>query len=300
MKHSEMLEYMPHRGRNVVIDDFKATGEGSGEGLLTIAEGDPAGRDLFLVQSPDGLRYSHVFLVEHVALASILCIQSDMGGGRIAYFSKITKYERKGDAAAGTPLESRLTRGRDRGDFRAFDAEVSTVSGDPLLTVSFMAFLAPRGAPLPTRDEPMENLDWERPDPSLFPCYPAPLVLLAPRKDGRPPRAVYPEDHPLCEGHFPGAPVMMGMTQWQAVAQAAAFEAPVGRSVVTGSGTLTRTDGRVVVEVTGLEIQVDKNEAGQVTDLKLLKTKRIAYRERVLPGDGYIASFDTEADTFHP
>lgn len=291
MKHDEMLEFMPHRGRNVVIDDFKATGENAGQGYLTIAEGDPAGRDLFLVSGPGGLRYSHVFLVEHVALASILCIQSDMGGGRIAYFSKITKYERKGDAAAGTPLVSSLTRGRDRGEFRAFDAEVSTVAGEPLLTVSFMAFLAPRGAPLPVRDEPAEDLDWASPDPSLFPCYPAPLVLLAPPVDGVPPRAVYPEDHPLCAGHFPGAPVMMGMTHWQAVAQAAAFAAPLGKSVVSGSGELTRVDGRVVVEVVGLAVEVTKTESGQVTDLRVLSTKKVAFRERVLPGDGYIASF---------
>ena len=203
MRREEMLEFMPHRGRNVIIDDFRATGAGAGEGFLTIAEGDPAGRDLFLVMSPDGPRYSHVFLVEHVALASILCIQPDMGGGRIAYFSKITNYRRQGDAAAGTPLVSRLMRGRDRGEFRAFDAEVATVSGETLLTVSFMAFLAPRGAPLPGREEPIEDLDWAAPDPTRFPCYPAPMVLLAPAADGTPPRAVYPGDHPLCAGHFP-------------------------------------------------------------------------------------------------
>ncbi len=294
MRHDEMLEFMPHRGRNVVIDDFRATGECAGEGFLTIAKGDPAGRDLFLVSSPEGLRYSHVFLVEHVALTSILCIQSDMGGGRIAYFSKITKYERKGDAPAGTPLVSRLSRGRDRGEFRAFDAEVSTIAGEPLLTVSFMAFLAPRGAPLPAREEPIEDLDWVRPDPGSFPCYPASMALLAPPADGVPPRAVYPGDHPLCPGHFPGAPVMMGMTHWLAVAQAAAFSAPIGRSVVSGSGALTRTDGRVVVEVAGLAVEVEKNGDGQVVDLRLQKTKKVAFRERVLPLDGYIANFERE------
>ena len=84
---------------------------------------------------------------------------------------------------------------------------------------------------------------------------------------------------------------MMGMTHWQAVAQAAAFTAPPGRTVVKGDGNLTRTDGRVVVEVAGLQAEVEKNGAGQVVDLRLQRTKKVTFRERVLPGDGYIASF---------
>jgi 3-hydroxymyristoyl/3-hydroxydecanoyl-(acyl carrier protein) dehydratase len=294
MKREEMLTYMPHRGRNVVIDGFTYLGDTNGIGELTIAEGDSEGRDLFLVRRPDGLYYSHYFLVEHVALTSILCIKEEMGDGRLAYFSTISKYRRKGEAAAGTPLRSHLTRGRDRSDFRAYHAEVETEAGEPILEVNFMAFLAPRGAPMPVREEAVEELDWERPDPARFPGYPAPLVLLAPGSDDHPPRAVYPADHPLCAGHFPGAPVMMGMTHWLAVAQVAALTAPVGESEMRGDGNLTRTDGRTVVEVSGLGVKVSKDAAGVVTDLRLLQTKRVAFRERVLPGDGYVASFTGE------
>ncbi|MHC4470782.1 MAG: hypothetical protein ACYS99_07435, partial [Planctomycetota bacterium] len=122
MDREQMLEYMPHRGRNVLIDEFEDTGTMAGRGLLSIGEGDPLGRDLFLARGPDRLRYSSFFLVEHAALVSILILREEMGGGRLAYFSTISRFAWRGDAAAGTPLVSQVSRGRDRGEFRAFKA----------------------------------------------------------------------------------------------------------------------------------------------------------------------------------
>ena len=40
MDREEMLEYMPHRGRNVLIDDYEDNGEMKGRGHLTISPGD--------------------------------------------------------------------------------------------------------------------------------------------------------------------------------------------------------------------------------------------------------------------
>jgi len=84
MNHEEMLEVMPHRGANVLIDSYEDTGPTSGRGTLTIGEADPVGRDLFLVLEGGRLRYSAFFLVEHVALNSVLILREDMGGGRLA------------------------------------------------------------------------------------------------------------------------------------------------------------------------------------------------------------------------
>ena len=289
MNHDEMLEYMPHRGRNVLSDGYEDTGERSGVGRLTIDEGDPAGRDLFLVRGPSGPAYSHFFLVEHVALTSILVLRSEMGGGRLAYFSTINKYRRTGEAAAGTPLRTHVARGRDRREFRSFDARVETEAVEPVLEVSFMAYLAPRGSrPEPSTRESRAP-DCPAPDPTLFPCLDPSLAFVPDPAAGSECGAVYPADHPLCEGHFPGAPVMMGMAQWLAVAERAALTAGPGASEVKTSGRLETTDGRSVVEVTGLEIAVTRDPAGPVTDLRLLATRRVAFRERILPGDGYLA-----------
>ena len=215
MTRDEMLEVMPHRGRNVLIDDYEEAGAGVGRATLTIAPGDPYGRDLFLVREDGALRYSAFFLVEHVALNSVMILRADMGGGRLAYFSAVTGFASHGTAAAGTPLVSTVTRGRDRREFRTFSAEVATADGAPVLSVGFMAYLAPRGERPDTQAAAAAPDGFCRPAPERFPGLDPALVFCGdPDAEGRS-GGVYPADHPLCEGHFPGAPVMMGMTQWK-------------------------------------------------------------------------------------
>lgn len=289
MAGEALLAVMPHRGRNVLIDAYADDGAGAGRGRLAVAPGDPAGRDLFLVRSPEGLRYPEVFLVEHAALVSVMILREDMGGGRLAFFSTVSRFEGRGTAPAGAPLESRVTRGRDRGEFRSFSARIAVAGGEPFLGVDFMAYLAPRGyRPEARTDRP------EAPavaaEPGLFPCLDPSLAFLGgPERD----RGVYPADHPLCEGHFPGAPVMMGMTQWLAVAERASLAVPPGeRGEVSGSGSIARLDGRPVVDVAGLRVLAARDPGGRVTDLRILATKRVAFRERIEPGDGYAVAFE--------
>jgi len=162
MTHDEMLDVMPHRGRNVLIDDYEDEGGNGGRATLCIAPGDALGRDLFLVREGGGLRYSAFFLVEHMALNSIMVLREEMGGGCLAYFSVVTKFVSLGTAEAGTPLVSHVTRAKDRREFRAFRAGMETVDGRPLLEANFMAYLAARG---------------ERPGPDTQAKTPAPKGL---------------------------------------------------------------------------------------------------------------------------
>ncbi|MCU0725635.1 MAG: hypothetical protein MUE73_07590 [Planctomycetes bacterium] len=286
MRPEEMTNWMPHRGRNVLIDRYEDAGEQAGTGWLSVDAGDPLGRDVFLVRGPAGLRYSPFFLVEHVALTSLLIVRREMGEGRLAYFSAVSRFQRHADAGAGAPLVSHVARGRDRGDFRAFGGEVLTETGVKLLTVDIMAFLAPRGSRPPA--SPVHGNGFPRPDPTLFPGLPPPLVLLGgPDFD----RAVFPHDHPLAEGHFPGSPTMMGMAQWLCVAERAALLAPPDPGVVRGSGAVRTPDGRPVAEVNGLAVSVEKGPDGRVLDFEVLETKRVTFRERVMAGDAYVVTF---------
>lgn len=288
MNREAMLAYMPHRGRNVLIDEFEDLGRGKGRARLTVDGGDPLGRDLFLVRGPDGLRYSQFFLVEHAALCSVMILREEMKGGRLAYFSTISRFRARSHPRAGIPLVSEVRRGRDRREFRTFRASLSTAEGEPVLEVDFMAYLAASGArPEEGREGPRPG-EFPPPAEDRFPCFAPSMVFVGgPDGEGRW-GGVYPADHPLAEGHFPGAPVMMGMTQWLAVAQRAALGAPSGSSRVAASGRLAASDGRSVAEVSGLVIETVKDGEGRIRDLRLLGTKRVAFRDRILPGDAWV------------
>jgi hypothetical protein len=85
---------------------------------------------------------------------------------------------------------------------------------------------------------------------------------------------------------------MMGMAEWQAVAQRAAVLAPPGTVEIAGAGAVTTPDGRPVAEVDGLRVRVAKDAAGRVIDLTPLATRRVTFRERIMAGDAYAVRFD--------
>jgi 3-hydroxymyristoyl/3-hydroxydecanoyl-(acyl carrier protein) dehydratase len=90
----------------------------------------------------------------------------------------------------------------------------------------------------------------------------------------------YPTDHPFVPGHFPGAPLMMGVTQLAAVADAGwVLLQRLGLGGGTVSGSVKRPDGSEVAEVRELQLADD----GGVPRIAALR--RIAFREPVRPGD---------------
>ena len=60
---------------------------------------------------------------------------------------------------------------------------------------------------------------------------------------------------------------------------------------MTGDGALATADGKPVVDVSGLRIEVRKDEAGRVERLRLRETRKVAFREMIVPGDAYVATF---------
>ena len=66
----DIVGLIPHRFENVLIDEVECTDAGA-SGVLTIAEHDPAGRDIFArTDGPQPAVLEHA-LAEHLALASL-------------------------------------------------------------------------------------------------------------------------------------------------------------------------------------------------------------------------------------
>ena len=272
-------EFLPHRGVNLLIDAVRLAGEGDdarGESTLRVSSGDEQGRDIFLRgRDPDGDAVACVVmepaLAEHLALNAIYVMSPDMAPGEIAFFSAISKFALVREPGAGEKLLSRVRRLRDKGRFRRFDGTVEDESGGAVARAEIMAYAADPNetakgetgklvaAPVVGEVHPVDRglFPWKRPE----------MVFVDERvgmsADGTQAtfRYTYPSDHPFCPGHFPGNPLMMGVTQWMAACDAAvclahermsAGHADLHSASLRADAEILRETGALVADVRGL------------------------------------------------
>jgi 3-hydroxymyristoyl/3-hydroxydecanoyl-(acyl carrier protein) dehydratase len=296
----EIRERIPHRGRNFVVDriEFFEDDEGvlRARSFLRVQPGDAEGRDLFL-QGPAGrLAYSEFVLVEHMALTSAVYIAPFMGDGKIAFFSTITNFEGGRLLPAGTEVEALIESAGRKGPFhRSLCTIRAGAPGDGEIRTDLMAAVVdPRGGermegekkvvPPPERREPrpVDRSLYRFKDPRMV--FVDEEMALDRAASTLTARYVYPQDHPFTAGHFPGNPVMMGVSQWAGVLDAAFWlthrlGTPPGTRLADGE--ILRADGSLVTEVKGLEFLV----GGEGAVPRLLRTKRIGFRDMVRAGE---------------
>jgi len=102
----------------------------------------------------------------------------------------------------------------------------------------------------------------------------------------------YPQSHPFTKGHFPGNPVMMGITQWAAASDATDWLAfkliEAGEAAcpcdVSADVVIQKADGTVVAEVSGLVNRYQRDAEGRLFS-ETISTKRIGFRDMARPGD---------------
>ena len=97
----------------------------------------------------------------------------------------------------------------------------------------------------------------------------------------------YREEHPLTRGHFPGQPIMMGVTQLLAIADAAQWLAAElrdagaldGSAALTVCGKLLGADDSLVCSVGALELRAWPGSP----ILELTAARRVSFRRMVAP-----------------
>ena len=300
--------YVPHRGTNILLDAVRVSGAGDSsraEGRLCVSPGDALGRDIFLRQNTaGGSVLMEPALAEHLALCSICGIYPEMGQGDIAFFSRISDFKLERELRAGEPIRSEERRLRDKGRFRRFVGELRNGDGELAATAEIMAYIAPPGstaergesgkrvAPPEVREvRPVERplFGWKRPQ----------MVFIDERVDISPDRTqatlryTYPGDHPFCAGHFPGNPVMMGITQWIAAADAATWllferaeaglDAPGSRRW-SADVEIMRSSGSLIADIRRLVLFAEA-APGSIPPPRIEKTRRIGFRDQVRPGE---------------
>jgi 3-hydroxymyristoyl/3-hydroxydecanoyl-(acyl carrier protein) dehydratase len=279
-----LAEHIPHRGANLMPDVVVVADDGKHSTSTTrIPQGDPRGREIFGRRDAAGTAcWYEPFLLELMALTGIPLLTPRLKpAGQVAVFSAISRVtvHRLAPLAAEVRIEAELTR--DRGTFSVFSCK-GFVEGQPLLECEVMSGVSTlaevcskpaQPAPLPAGTA-VSGLDW-KPAATRFAD-----VVVARGSDGSARTAyIYPPNHPFVPGHFPGAPLMMGVTQLAAAADAAWI-------ALGGAGTanvrVLRANGAEIAEIKDLALVV---EGGLP---RIASFKRIAFREPVRPGDALV------------
>ncbi len=284
--------YLPHRGINLLPDEMTIEEEGvHGITKTCFTADDVRGRGIFWRDDGTGGQcWYEPFIAELMALTGVPLLAKELAAeGKISVFSMISNITVHADAPLGKDIigETRLVRRRrgfatfasqafirgENGNELVFEGEV--MSGAAALADVAAAPVRPLAA---TNGEAVEQAVWK--EPAFTFCHEIT------EHDDASLTAVYryPEDHPLVPGHFPDAPLMMGVTQWAAVADAALqLKKKLGiAGPITVNGRAYREDGSEVVNVRDLTL--DDSGAGGIP--RILSTKRIAFREPIRPGDG--------------
>lgn len=301
----EALErLLPHRGVNMFIDSerLSTSEEGSGgESTVTVEPSRGDGRAIFLRESASGPVIIEPALAEHLALNAICVLAPDMARGEIAFFSLISEFEFPEEAPAGKTLTGTVRRLRDKGRFRRFEGEVRLPGGGIAARGEIMAYTA---EPLSTEKRetakllvPPRQRESKPVDRAIFWWKRPEMVFIDERIDvteglaGATFRYTYPPTHPFCPGHFPGNPVMMGITQWIAVADAAyalAVEAAETRAGQTSEfvadADIIRESGSLIAEVRQLAFELRKTGA-RWGPMRFKRTRRVGFRDQVRPGE---------------
>lgn len=286
----QLTAYLPHRDCNLMLDEVRLDTEaGTSASTTVVPDDDPRGRTIFARRDAAGRRFWHEpFIAEVLALTGVCLLRDDLAEGQVAVFSAISRYRLLRPPPQDRALIADSTIRRRRGEFTQFNASISC-DGEATAEMEVMSGIAafadvtaspivpPEGA---SGAAPQADFGWK--DPAIRfldgvrSCDPATGELVG--------TYVYPADHPFTVGHFPAAAIMMGVTQWAAVADAgyeAAQRCALGPRVQVDGG-IRKSDGSEVVDVR--ELILDCSGDSPVVEA----TKRVAFRAPVRPGDGLV------------
>lgn len=286
--HTALEAHLPHRGCNLLPDRVEVRDDGrTALAYACVQPGDPRGREVMGRRDAAGTAcWYEPFVFEFLALTGIPLLTPRLApAGQVAVFSSISRvvFHRQVPFAGQLVGHAEITR--DRAPFTVFStwAEIDgqkVLEAEVMSGVSTLAEVSgrpPRPLPLPPA-EPVAAADF------AWKGAPIRFVDGVVSWDPATRRVVcsytYPHDHPFVPGHFPGAPLMMGVTQFAAVADAAwVAMRRLGLRAGTASGSVRRPDGSEVAEVRELAL-ADDGGVPRVASLR-----RIAFREPVRPGD---------------
>lgn len=296
LNRTDLAGRLPHRFENLLLDDCTVNrGSRESEFRVTLAPGDTEGRGLFLKQGSSGnWEVMTPFLVELMALGAIVS-SGDLPEGKNAFFAAISNFRREGIFSAGSLLQgSTAFQGERAGLFRYSGR---AVCGEASAEAKLVAvYVEQNGGPAESSRTPEELPALEPGTPISPPDYKHEAMFLLDRLHScttDPGEVVcsytYPQDHPLTRGHFPGAPVMMGVSQWLMVEDACYVLsrelARNGKYTLECNADISKADGAPVCEIRQAVVDIYSGCPGIADQADLVATRKIAFKGPVKPGE---------------
>ncbi|MBA2481897.1 MAG: hypothetical protein H0V44_14625 [Planctomycetes bacterium] len=289
---SALEAYLPHRGANLLADSVTMSADRkSAVSRTRVGTADPRGRGIFARRDGAGRScWSEPFLAELMALTGVPLLHEELSqAGQVAVFSMISKISYAFLPGLDDEVVGHATIVRQRSGFSQY-ATRAECGGRTILEAEVMSGAATFADIMSAPVRPLSSDSGTPVDAGLF-AWKDRSVRFVDRivsQDAAAGRVVcsytYPADHPFVPGHFPGAPLMMGVTQWSAAADAAwVARRQFGiAGPVVAQCKITREGGAEILDVRDLVLTLDGDTPF------ISQTKRLAFREPVRPGDGIL------------
>ncbi len=293
LDHEQLEAYLPHRGPNLIPDQVVMNAERTVSRSSTrVLRGDPRGREIFGRTGPGGqILWYEPFLAELLALTGVPLLCERLAPlKQVAVFSMISRVAFHRPAPLYSEIVGHASITRDRSGFTVF-ASRAEVDGNLIFETEVMSGAATLEQVASAPIRPLVCVDnGHAIDPGMF-AWKGPSLRFIDRvisSDQATGKLVasfhYPHHHAFVPGHFPGAALMMGVTQWAMVADAAwlARSAFGFTGSVVAQGVVRRQDGSEIIDVRDLVLGVQDGLPS------ITSTKRLAFREPLRPGDGVL------------
>jgi 3-hydroxymyristoyl/3-hydroxydecanoyl-(acyl carrier protein) dehydratase len=294
----EITNLIPHRFENILLDEVEVYKEGEiqkGRLKLKIDENDTLNRNVFFKEVAGEKCIIEPVYMEILALSAII-IMSPLAKGITVYFSSINAYKKSKDIKLGEMLVGEIQAVKAKGDFHKFNGVIMNEKGEEIMSGSLMAFAMDENVDMGDAEKkqvevPVEKMNeiisddqmaWK----SKYMKFADEIVDIS--EDSIVVKYTYPEAHILTKGHFPGNPVMMGVSQWKTAVEAIGVFVGKqtklsGNVVVTADVEIVKSDGVVASEVKRC---VCSGEAGKgMMPMSVDSVKRVLLRDIVRPND---------------
>lgn len=304
MNQDAIKRIIPHRYENLLLDSediYEENGLNRGHFSLTVSQDDFLSRQVFMRKSDSSVEvFIEPAYMEILALAAIVSM-GELPEGVTCFFSAITNYKKMGDIAINEALFGEVAQGKAKGDFHRFSGQILSSGGKVVAEGDLMAFAMKITENMPEADKKQMELPVSR---LSEPVTKAQIgwkwadLVFADQIDDMGDSFIntsytYPDDHIFTKGHFPGNPVMMGINQWIAGADAlwlfiqkqlAAGKIRDGRVVIEADVDIAKSDGVITSEIKGLSCSAFVS-GGVLGPLSVDATRKLYFRDVVKPAD---------------